>query len=69
MRVFVLFICLFHAVALHSQKVIRVKYESQADLNIFVVRYESQCDLKVYFVDYASQAGWRQPEKQYLLKL
>lgn len=45
-----------------------VKHESQADKTIFFVDYESQADLKIFFVDYQSQAGWRNKQKQQLLK-
>ena len=69
------------AVPAQSQKIYKAKYESQADIKVFIVNYESQCDLKVYFVDYESQAdlkiyivdyesqaGWRDNSKQHLLK-
>ncbi len=39
---------------LQGQKVHKVKYESQADLKIYIVKYESQ-------------TGWKNPEKQHLL--
>jgi len=45
-----------------------VKYESQTHYKIFFVEYESQADLKIYFVPYESQAGWRNLQKQHLLK-
>ena len=45
-----------------------VKYESQADYKLYFVEYESQADLKIYIVDYESQAGWRNKQKQHLLK-
>ena len=45
-----------------------VKYETQADYKIFFVEYESQADLKIFFVPYESQAGWKDLQKQYLLK-
>jgi hypothetical protein len=45
-----------------------VKYDSQADYKIFFVKYEIQADLKIFFVKYESQAGWRNLQKQYLLK-
>lgn len=41
---------------LQAQKVHKVKYESQADIKVFIVEYESQADLKVYIVEYESQA-------------
>jgi len=44
-----------------------VEYESQADKKIYFVEYESQADLKIFVVKYESQAGWREPQKQYLL--
>ena len=64
-------------------KVYVVSYESQADLNVYMVKYESQAnkdglwynvayesqaDFKLYFVDYESQVGWKNKQKEYLLK-
>jgi len=47
--------CLLLATSwIHGQKVFKVKYESQADL-------------KIYIVNYKSQAGWNKTEKQHLL--
>jgi hypothetical protein len=45
-----------------------VQYESRADIKVYFVNYESQADLKIYIVDYESQAGWRNNQKQHLLK-
>lgn len=51
-----LIVLLFMAFPAESQKIFKVKYESQADIKVYIVDYESQCDLKVFFVDYESQA-------------
>jgi hypothetical protein len=61
--------CMFLALAINveAQTIFKVKYESQADLKVYMVEYESQADLKIFMVKYESQAGWKNPEKQHLL--
>ena len=46
----------FLGLGLNAQTVYSVKYESQADVKVFVVAYESQADLLVYKEDYSSRA-------------
>ena len=41
----------FLGLGLNAQTVYSVKYESQADVKVFVVAYESQADLLVYKED------------------
>ncbi|MCH1534506.1 MAG: DUF6150 family protein, partial [Schleiferiaceae bacterium] len=43
-------------VGLNAQTVYSVKYESQADVKVFVVDYESQADLLVFKESYSSRA-------------
>jgi len=47
---------LLSVVGLNAQTVYSVKYESQADVKVFVVEYESQADLLVFKEDYSSRA-------------
>ena len=53
----VFFALAFSSNVVFGQKIFKGKYESQADLKVYVVDYESQCDLKVYHVKYESQAS------------
>jgi len=45
---------LLYSLQVSGQKVIKVKYKSQADISVFIV-------------DYESQVGWKTQEKQHLL--
>lgn len=53
----VLSLLVFLSLPLSAQRLYSVKYESQADVKVFVVDYESRADLCVYKVKYESQAG------------
>ena len=45
-----------------------VAYENEASLKIFFTNQYQKSDLKIFFVDSESKAGWKNKQKQSILK-